>query len=167
MKLIDKNGRIGGKVSVIDVVVVLVIAVLALSAYMKFNVIEDTATTVKTVPIEYTVQVRGIRQVTAESYREGDALYNEAGIHLGRVSKVEIAPATTLSSLPDGTYTIAPVNERVDLTLTVAADCSLSSGRYYVDRTFELNVNSDYKFRSKYVDTTGTILSIDSPIAVS
>ena len=41
MKLMDKNGRLFGKISVIDVVVVLVVLVMAAALYVKNNSISE------------------------------------------------------------------------------------------------------------------------------
>jgi FlaG/FlaF family flagellin (archaellin) len=162
MKIIDENGRLFGKISVIDIAVILVVAVVATAAYLKFNVIGETATSVKTTPTTYTVLVRGIRQTTADMFRPGDAVYNESGLTLGEVAAVETAPATTLATLQDGRYIISGIEERVDMTITVSANCSRSAGRFFVERTYELNVNSDYNLRSKYVTVYGTLMTIDA-----
>jgi hypothetical protein len=159
-KIIDENGRLFGKIRVLDVLVILVVLVLAAAAYRKLNVIEDTTTSVKTIPTTYTVIVKNVRQTTADMYRAGDRLYNEAGIPLGVVAAVSTAPGTTVSITNDGTYVVAPVEGRVDMTVTVSANCSTSNGRYYVERTFELNAGADCNLRSKYASVYGTLLSI-------
>ena len=44
MKIIDKNGRLFGKISVIDVLVILVVAVMAFALYVKNNSLSVTST---------------------------------------------------------------------------------------------------------------------------
>ncbi|MDR3278349.1 MAG: DUF4330 domain-containing protein [Oscillospiraceae bacterium] len=159
-KIIDENGRLFGKISVLDLVVIAVIIALAAAAYTKFNVLETTATTTKTVPTRYTVLVKNSRQTTADMLRAGDKFFTENGLAAGTVAAVDVAPATVVSPVLDGTYAVGTIEGRVDITLTLDAQCSVTNGRYYVERTVELNVNNEQKYRTKYADFSGTILSI-------
>jgi hypothetical protein len=159
-KIIDDRGRLFGKISVIDLVVIAVIIVLAAAAYTKFNVIENTATTTKTVATRYTVLVKNSRQTTADMLRPGDRFFTENGLAAGTVASVEVSPATAVSAVLDGTYAVGKIEGRIDMTLTLDAQCSVTNGRYYVERTYELNVNNEQKYRTKYADFSGTILSI-------
>ena len=45
MKIIDRNGRLFGKISVIDLLVIAVVAVMAVALYVKTNQKEITSTT--------------------------------------------------------------------------------------------------------------------------
>jgi hypothetical protein len=159
-KIIDERGRLFGKISVIDLVVIAVIAVLAAAAYTKFNVLENTVMTTKTVPTRYTVLVKNGRQTTADMLRVGDKFFSENGLAAGTVTAVDVTPATVVSSVLDGTSTVGSIEGRVDITLTIEAQCSVTNGRYYVDRTYELNVNNEQKFRTKYAFFSAAILSI-------
>jgi hypothetical protein len=159
-KIIDERGRLFGKISVIDVLVIIVVAVLALAAYTKFRVIDNTNTTTKTVPVTYTVKIQSIREGTANALRAGDAFFTKNAIPAGTIQFVEITPSRVLSGLADGTYVIAPVEGRVDALITVEAQCSITNDRYYVDRTYELNVNTDQTYHTKYVEIYGNITEI-------
>jgi hypothetical protein len=159
-KIIDERGRLFGVISVIDVIVIVVIAVLAIAAYTKFRVIDNTSTSTKTVPVTYTVRILSVREGTANALREGDAFFTKSGIPAGKIASVEITPSRVLSGLADGTYVMADVEGRVDALITVAAQCSITNDRYYVDRTYELNVNTDQTYHTKYVEIYGNIASI-------
>ncbi|MDR2615695.1 MAG: DUF4330 domain-containing protein [Oscillospiraceae bacterium] len=159
-RIIDENGRIFGKVSVIDVIVILAAAVVVLVVATKKNVVEQVSGTLSTVPVEYTVEALNLRVPVAELLREGDYIWLESGVPAGRITAVEIKDAETISQKADGTYVIGKVESKVDVFITVLADCSVSDGRYFADRTFELNVNQEQKYVTKYAAITGTIGSI-------
>jgi len=90
----------------------------------------------------------------------GDRLFNDAGLFLGTINDVDVRPATSVDTMVDGVYVVATIPERYDVFLTVEAQCSFSNGRYYADRVFELNTNSEHRIQTKYVATLGTILTI-------
>ena len=60
MKLIDHNGRLFGKISVIDVLVLAVVVVLAAALYFKSNQ-THTGTSVTNNEITYQVLASGVR----------------------------------------------------------------------------------------------------------
>ncbi|MDR2615967.1 MAG: DUF4330 domain-containing protein [Oscillospiraceae bacterium] len=159
-RLIDENGRIFGKVSVIDLIVVLAAAVIVIVAMTKKNVVEQVSGTLNTVPVEYTVEAPNLRASVAELLREGDYIWLESGVPAGKIVSVVIKDAVTPSQKADGTYVMGSVESKVDAFITVTADCSVSDGRYFADRTFELNVNQEQKYITKYAAVTGTIGSI-------
>ena len=74
MKLMDKNGRLFGKISVIDVVVVLVVLVMAAALYVKNTSLSHTSTRVTNTPITYQVTAYNVRQYVADAIQEGDLL---------------------------------------------------------------------------------------------
>ncbi|MDR1588654.1 MAG: DUF4330 domain-containing protein [Oscillospiraceae bacterium] len=156
-KFIDKNGRIFGKVSFIDLLVVLAVAAAILVAATKRNVVEQVTGSVNTIPVEYVVAARNIRGTVANLLREGDDIRLENGVPAGKIVSVEIKDAEAPSPKADGTYVIGKIESKVDAFITVLADCSVSNGRYYADRTFELNVNQQQNFVTKYAVVTGTI----------
>ncbi|MDR2421668.1 MAG: DUF4330 domain-containing protein [Oscillospiraceae bacterium] len=156
-KFIDENGRVFGKVSVVDIIVVLAAAVVVLAAAMKKNVVEQISGALNPVPVEYTVEARNIRVSVARLLREGDYIWLESGVPAGQITGVEIRDAETVSQKADGTYVIGKIESKADAFITVLANCSVSNGSYYADRTFALNVNQEQKYVTKYAAVTGTI----------
>ena len=77
MKLMDKNGRLFGKISVIDVVVVLVVIVMAAALYVKNTSLSHTSIRVTNTPITYQVTAYNVRQYVADAIQEGDLLYDQ------------------------------------------------------------------------------------------
>jgi hypothetical protein len=158
--IIDERGRLFGKISVIDIFVILVAIAVVAAAYMKFTVLDSTSVSVKTVPVTYELLAKNVRQSVPGHLRRGDDVYTNEGLYMGKVVSVITDASTSASILMDGSYTIAPVEERVDVWITLDAQCSVSDGRYYVNRTFELNVNAEVKMQSKYSYITANIIQI-------
>ena len=56
MKILDRDGRLFGKISIIDVIVILVVAVLALAIYVKTQM-PQTGTSVTTTKVVYQMKL--------------------------------------------------------------------------------------------------------------
>ena len=161
-KIIDDRGRLFGKISVIDVIVIVIVVVLAVAVYVKYDVLDKTNSAVKTTPITYTAVVSQVRQPSAALFRDGDEIYTNTGIDMGQITNITTAPSQVSTSILDGTYVMANVDGRYDVTLTIVAPCSESNGRYYINKTYELRVNTDQQMVTKYNAVTVTIIGMDT-----
>ena len=164
-KIIDDRGRLFGKISVIDIFVIIVAAVLVFAVYTKTRDSGTPSASVNTVPVTYSVFVNAVRDTTVSLLRPGDKLYTESGIYIGVIKDTLVADSQKALALIDGTSVMAPVDERFDVTLIVEAQCSEAGGRYYADRAFELNSNAEHKLVTKYNAITGTIIEISAGVA--
>jgi hypothetical protein len=152
-RIIDEKGRLFGKISVIDVIVLLAVVILAIAAFTKFNVYENPLTSETMVDVQYTFRIPAIRYSNASMMRVGDKVYlTETGANIGTIVASEIIDAEEIEGLYDGTFVVAKVHERYDVLLTLEARCSYSGGRYYADRTFEINANAEHRIFTKYND---------------
>ena len=163
-KIIDDKGRIFGKISIIDIVVVIVALVLVVAFYMKFNTGSTPLSSRDTIEVTYTVRIAAIRLSSADLLRIGDKMYSQdTGAYIGTITSIDIRDAEAVDTRVDGTLAIGTVEDRYDVTLTVVAQCSSSNGRLYVDRTFELRANAVYQMFTKYNEFfTCLVTGIDS-----
>jgi len=159
-KIIDDRGRLFGRASIIDIIALVLVVVLAIATFTKFRVSETPLATANTVKVTYTVMNSRTRLNIADLIRPGDNLYTEFGTYIGVIREVAAVESTSPEALIDGTYVIASAEERYDIILTVEANCSYIDGRYYADRIYELNANSEQRMTTKYNIFNGTILSI-------
>ena len=156
MKLMDKNGRLFGKISVIDVVVVLVVLVMAAALYVKNTSLSHT-------PITYQVTAYNVRQYVADAIQEGDLVYDQdysTGGTLGAIQSIEVQPSGKLTELYDGTVVSAPAQDSVNLVLTIQGEGLISEGRYQLNRIYDLGINASRNFYTPYAQFTGTVTSI-------
>lgn len=166
MKLIDRNGRLFGKVSVIDLIVVAVVLVLAVALNMKNNHLSHTSTSVTNAPITYQVLVSGSRNYVADAVREGDLMFDQdrsSGGTLGKILSIEVLPGSKMAELNDGTVEVIPAEDCVNLLLTIQGEGIVSDGRVLLNRIYDLGVNSARNFYTKYAQFTGTVTDIQLP----
>ena len=139
-KIIDRNGRLFGFISVIDLLVIVVVAVMGFALYTKNTQMAITSTNTADQTITYQILASGIRTYVAEAVREGDQLFDP-----DRSSGGTLAPSPTSSSCPAPSWP--------SLTTALVSE----SGRYTLNRVYELGVNSSRTFCTKYAEFIGTV----------
>lgn len=78
--VLDDRGRLFGKVSVVDLFVLLLLVALALFAYARL-----AGTDTVEEPYNLTLTVEKVRDVTVAQFQEGDTVTDEGGTVLGRI----------------------------------------------------------------------------------
>ena len=165
MKIIDRNGRLFGKISVIDVLVIAVVLVMAAALFFKSNQ-THTGTSVTSETITYQMVANGVRTYVADAVQVGDLMYDQdrsSGGTLGKIVDIQILPGTKLGEMNDGTAGMIPVEDGVDLLLTIEGSGIVSEGRYLLNRVYDLGVNSARNYYTPYAQFTGTITAILEP----
>ena len=163
MKIIDKNGRLFGLISIIDVIVIAVVAVMGVALYLKTNTMTHTSTATKNEVITYQVHAQGINDFVENNIRVGDRIFDEdrpSGGCLGKVTAIEIFPGTELVTFTDGTMEEVPSEATVNLLLTIEGEGLISGKSYSLNRIYDLGVNSARNFVTEYARFTGTVVSI-------
>lgn len=163
MKLIDRNGRLFGKISIIDVLVVAVVLFLAVALRFKGNQ-THTSTSVTEVPITYQVTASGVRSYVANAIQVGDVLYDldmDSSGHLGEITAIEVLPPSKQAEFHDGTVDFVPAEDSVDLLLSVKAYGLIDNGRYLINRVYDLGLNASRNLYTPYAQFVGAITSID------
>ena len=164
MKIIDKDGRLFGKISIIDVLVILVVIVLAISQVFKKNQ-THTGTVINNEPITFQLLITGERQYVTDAIREKDELYdldNRSNGPLGTIQRVEILPGPGLkeAALYDGTDEMVPMEDSVCVRLTVKGSGIISDNRYLLNRVYNLGVNTVRNYYTPYAQFTATVSAI-------
>ena len=84
---------------------------------------------------------------------------NGTGSPVGTITDIQYTDCTIPSSKVDGTYVMATVDERLNVTLTVQATGRVDqqSGRTYINRTIEVAVGQSVDYLTKACMFTGTV----------
>ena len=163
MKIIDKNGRLFGKISVIDLLVVLVVAVLALGLHVKGDKAGVQKQAAQLQPVTYEITLNTVPNYVADCLREGDELIEtdrkEMGV-LGTIVHVERTPGVSQTTYMDGTIRETQVENGSNLVLTVEGEGIVEDGRTYLNGSYELGVNANRNFTNRYTVFAGQITHI-------
>ena len=164
MKIIDNNGRLFGKISIIDVIVLLVAVVLAAALYMKTNTMTHTSTAPTYDTITYTVICHGMPSYVEDSIRVGDSIYDEDNLNvgsLGEIIDVQYLPGTEFVKIDDGTASYVPKENSVNVLLTIRGKGSVEGNNYMLNRIYHLGVNANRNLCTPYVHLRGIVASIE------
>lgn len=166
MKIIDRNGRLFGKISIIDVLVILVVIVMAASLYFKKNQ-AHTGTAVTEQTIIFQIRARGVDDFVADAILVGDGLYDQnyssGGRALGEITDIQVErdPGTKLADKQtNGTAGLLEAEDTVDMLITVKGSGLITGKSYSINRVYDLGVNSSRNYRTKRADFTGTVIDI-------
>lgn len=163
-RIMDQNGRLFGKISVIDVLVIAVVVVMGVALYVKSAHNEITSTTTTNQTITYQVLASGVRTYVADAVRVGDEMFDQdrsSGGTLGRIVAIERLPGGSLAEFNDGTMETVPVEDGVNLLLTVEGSGLVGEkGRCTLNRVYDLGVNSSRNFCTKFAQFTATVTDI-------
>ena len=105
MKILDQDGRLFGKISIIDVIVILVVAVLAAAIYVKGQM-PQTGTSVPLTKVTYQLQLVNQPEYMLSAIQVQDKLYDKersTGGALGTIVDIQVSEGTYMGALPDGT----------------------------------------------------------------
>jgi hypothetical protein len=128
-RFLDERGRIFGKVNVVDILVL-----LAVAALIVFAVARTQGTSSTTVPVQVTIRVELVRQVTVDRLLKATGtIKDDGGTTLGKVEKV--------SSQPSDEEILNPLTGKLekqasplyqDVDIVVASHAVFSGGHYRI-----------------------------------
>ena len=148
--------------NLIDAMVCLLVALLALGAFYKFAVSDKTSSAAAADTITYVVQVPAGKESTISAFTEGDALFDsDSGNQIGTIVQIEAVPAETVIPYPDGTAQWGTIQDRYDVYLTVEASGTVTESRQYlVNKTYQINVGAQKNMNTLYRSFYGRIMSV-------
>lgn len=164
MKLIDENGRLFGRVSIIDVLAILVVLVMAAALFTSQA---RTGTQIDEQTITFQIRVRGVDAYVAEAILAGDSLYDqgyssgEGGFGTITAVEVERDPGTRLADqLTDGSLAYLEAEGTVDLLITAEGTGTRSGRSCTLNRIYALGLNASRTYYTRRAAFSGTVCKI-------
>lgn len=160
----DKNGKIRGKISIVDLIVILIIVAIAAGSIYRFTS-PATAVDPGEVTIDYTLRVAIVREMVLEYY-ERMAEQNlpvfdrNTNLYIGSVTNVRHQTRYGHEVLPDGSLVTARRPGEVVIYIYITAIGRQTPNAIFVGGTREINVGGIIQMRSKYVDVETTVSDI-------
>ena len=161
--MILKDGKLFGKVSIIDILVIIIILVTALGVYAKFTSTPETVQ-VTTEKFSYIVRIDKVRQYTVDGLKELGKIYDkETKEHLGEIVEVisvENTVETGINSAGKAVKTEYP--DKYSVLIRIETDGSVGTNGYYTSSNRLIGVGGELSIESKYVSTSGRVISIEN-----
>ena len=158
-----KDGKVFGKINILDFFVLLVIVLLVIGAILKFGKFNNKTDESSTQTIEYKIEVKSIREFTINALASGDTVYDsQTGVNIGKITNVEKKPAETYDVAENGEIMKVYNPYRYDIVITIETPGDASKDAYYANKTIELKLDSEKKIETKYAKTTGKLMEINA-----
>ena len=134
--MIDNQGKIRGRISIIDIVIILVVVALVIGfVYRQASPhIGEILRADETVYV--TFEVNRIRSVIAEdSVVVGDMVFRQHAARqaLGTIVAIENLPATEVMQRADGTAVLATMEDRYSLRITIEATGTINNSGFFAN----------------------------------
>ena len=157
MNILDKNGKLFGKINIIDfsVIMILLLAVpLFIFAYQAMNSKKNEPT--KWVTVE--LKIQRVDPELIEALKEGDVEKNELGKKIGIFGKLSKVTSTSTAVLVGDTM----VNDSLkkDITVTVRLLCKDYDNNLYY-KNFPVKIGSIITFSTITYEITGVAIKVD------
>ncbi len=154
------------KFNLIDaLILVLVLAVIALLLYVF--VFSETSSvqsaSADRYEVTYVVEITGISEEFADIIAAGDtAIDSSKKMHIGTVTAVEVQPYLHMgTNLHDGTLVLNPVDDYVNLYITIHADAALEGISYSING-YEIFVGKNVNLAFSDIVCSGYCISLDA-----
>ena len=156
----DKNGKLFGKVSILDIFVVLLIVGVMAGTFYRYTS-ERTNMLFSDTTINYTVRISNVREFSLENYHIGLRTYHHmTNEFLGTIVGVRAEPVYDFLETIMGELYLARRPDIINIYLDLEVAGIETPTAYLVSGTHELNVGADLRLRTRYINVTGTVDAI-------
>ena len=163
--IIDKQGRIAGKVSLIDIALVIVVAGLIIGfGYRRMSTVATVIVNTNT-RFYVTLNVEPVRDFSINAINVGDIFYKQYEQQpLGTVVSIRKEKAREIIKRPDGTAVYAEMQDKYTLYVTLECTGNVNDGGYYVNGSSQISAGSDVTVQSNMVLCGARVESVSTDL---
>ena len=156
----DKNGKLFGKISILDIFVVLLVIGVVAGTFYRYTS-ERTNMLFANDTIHYTLRISNVREFSLENYHVGLRAYHHMTNELvGTIVGIRSEPVYDFLENAFGELYLAPRLDIINIYLDLEVVGMETDTAYLINGTHELNIGADMRLRTRYITVTGTIDSI-------
>ena len=163
MKII-KDGKLFGKISIIDILVVVILIFVVIGIIAKYTQVTSGdvgQNNASDIVFEYDIKYEYIRPTTGQILRVGDKIFDKvSGTNIGEITNVLVENAKLNLGQLDGSIYQKEVSGKADITVTVKTTGSIKNNEYMANNLIRILLGKTIETKTKYVDVTGTIIDI-------
>ncbi|MEE0776337.1 MAG: DUF4330 domain-containing protein [Bacillota bacterium] len=151
--IVDKKGKLFGKISVLDLIVLLVIIVAIAGCVYKFgpgktggSIVSGSDTTINMV-----IKTGTAREYSANAIQVGDALYEVHGDKIGTITDVRVEQAKEITDTHNGNKQYIPMENRYVSYITVEIKGTVTEKGYFVNGNKQFSKGNSLSFETPHV----------------
>lgn len=162
--IIDEKGKLFGKISIIDILVIVLVVVGVLGIGVAYKQIKANGiltenkslfgeqTDLDTLVV--TMRLEEVREATVSAIKVGDEIFAvDTGKYLGEITSVSTEPATRVGADIYGNVFEAEVPEKIDAILTVSVPGKLTDGGYMSQSNIHLAYDATMEIKTPTIQT--------------
>jgi len=155
-----KNGKLFGKINIIDLIVLLLVLVFVIGMAIRVGGTKTGEITNK-VEFEYVVKVENVRDFTIKALeKKGDVFEDTNNVKVGEITDVSVEPYKGEGVKSNGTRVFAEIPGRYTAYVTVKCEGTCVDGVYYDAVKTDIGTGRGQKICTENVATNGAIISI-------
>lgn len=159
--LLDKNGKLFGKINIIDLTLLLVILLLISGVAYKFIQNERKDITNNSQLLEYQVSILNVRSFSADALDVKDNLYDaKTDTYMGKITAKEIKPYSDYITKTDGTTVLAEKPGRLEVVLTIQVPGVENPNGYLANGNRDINRQSTVNLKNELVSVQGKVTDV-------
>lgn len=158
--MICKNGKLFGKINLFDLLVILLVVVLVFGIGYKLLVL-NKAEEQNSVEITYNLRIKSVRDVTVNSFRNGDMVYHyKLEEPIGIIENVTATEATDIMETLEGTLVSAPIEGRFDVSVTVKGTAIRQDDGNLMMGKVKIVEGTEFRASTQLANCTATIENV-------
>lgn len=159
-KLIDNNGKIFGKINIIDLCVIILLLIVAFGTAYKFKS-HKVNITGGSKKIQYQVLIKDVKSTSAKFYKKNLLVCDsKTSTALGTIKNVTINDYYDMVTDINGIMHKAKKPGKIQILLDIETNGIETDQAYLIGGTYELKSGADIYILTKYSDVIGTIENI-------
>ncbi len=168
--ILDKKGKLFGKISIVDILVIVIVLVMCVGAFFTYQKIsnreiltENTGLLSSSVSdsLEVTLRVSDVRRMTVDNIqKEDEVFFEDTGKYFGTITDVNTEPATKLIYDNKGNAIESEIPGKYDVLITMTVPGSRLDHGYYNQDNIRLVFGSEIKIKTLSIMTTPVIENI-------
>jgi len=169
--IIDKKGKLFGKISIVDICVVLVIIVGVVGTYFAVSVLNsgkldnnskvalNSDAPAQTATVSLTLHE--VRSITKDALIVGDEIFTTgSNAKIGVIKEIISEPSTRSVAASDGTVYTAEIPEKFDVTILVDVTGKDTVTGFYTDSEVRLLYGEYIEIKTSTVKTTPEVTGV-------
>ncbi|MCT4688604.1 DUF4330 domain-containing protein [Vallitalea sp.] len=159
MKIIDKNGKLFGKINIMDIIIILLVIVIGFAVYSKYK--KDSETVVSSTKKDIYIVAEAYSQAPeiTESIVEGETLVAQNKYQSGNIDYVEITDDDYVTTTKDGKLIATKDTSRKRIEVGIKCKANIN-GPYIDSGGQEIKVGLPYWIKTSNGQIKGVVKEI-------
>lgn len=159
--IMDKQGKLFGKISVVDIIIVLVLVACLVAAAIRFSGgISDISA--KNVEIVYTYELKSVRAASIAALGKRGSVYKKSAGEdfMGTIVSIDPVPNKDYALKANGEFVETSSPERYDVVVTIKVSGKQSGTSLYTSTNQKIEAGSNLMLSTKWIGCIGDITSV-------